>query len=100
MKVDEPITPAKSTDITPASSPRTPEKCLSDEDQTPWTPTSNFKVLLKALSPEMKKKDRLLDEALAEQSIPACDLFNEDPPNKIKGLVGRKEKSLGVLCHK
>ena len=98
MKLERPMTPASDTFM--ASSPKTPEKCLSDEEQAPWTPNSNFKVLLKALSPEMKKKDRLFDETSTDPISTPCKLFAETSSNKPETHVGRKEKSLGVLCQR
>ena len=95
MKFEEPMTPTESADNSTTCSPKTPEKTKSDEEQKQWTPTSNFKVLLKALSPEMKK-ERAMEDSLS--SMTPCDLFNEEVRTKVH--VGRKEKSLEVLCQR
>ncbi|XP_075694235.1 transcription factor E2F8 [Rhinoderma darwinii] len=70
-----------------ATNLKTPTKpCENNSD--PWTPTANLKMLISAASPEIRNRER---EILEEQ-------FSGDELEKT--MPSRKEKSLGLLCHK
>ncbi|KAM3919711.1 transcription factor E2F8 [Leptodactylus fuscus] len=70
-----------------AANLQTPTKpCENNSD--PWTPTANLKMLISAASPEIRNRER---EILEEQ-------FSGDELEKT--IPSRKEKSLGLLCHK
>ncbi|XP_056383757.1 transcription factor E2F8 [Hyla sarda] len=70
-----------------AANLKTPTKpCENNSD--PWTPTANLKMLISAASPEIRNRER---EILEEQ-------FSGDELEKT--MPSRKEKSLGLLCHK
>ncbi|XP_010899468.2 transcription factor E2F8 [Esox lucius] len=64
----------------------------------PWTPTSNLKMLISAASPEIRNREKELcvDEGgNAVDSSQDCELGEE-----VEKQISRKEKSLGLLCHK
>ncbi|KAJ7985726.1 hypothetical protein DPEC_G00343450 [Dallia pectoralis] len=64
----------------------------------PWTPTSNLKMLISAASPEIRNREKELcvDEGgNAIDSSQECELGEE-----VEKQISRKEKSLGLLCHK
>ncbi|ESO11966.1 hypothetical protein HELRODRAFT_187766 [Helobdella robusta] len=93
-------------DFTPGT-PHHQQKHRELVDQTPWTPTSNFKLLLKALSPDIRIKDQLLlagrdcsaDSQFFDGKENSPEMKKEETTSKVK-FVGRKEKSLGVLCQR
>ncbi|KAM4012544.1 transcription factor E2F8 [Anomaloglossus baeobatrachus] len=86
-----PRSPSSSTVLTEiqcaAANLTTPTKPC-DNNSDPWTPTANLKMLISAASPEIRNRER---EILEEQ-------FSGDELEKT--LPSRKEKSLGLLCHK
>ncbi|KAE8606108.1 hypothetical protein XENTR_v10010599 [Xenopus tropicalis] len=71
-----------------AANLKTPTKPQERNNADPWTPTANLKMLISAASPEIRNRER---EILEEQ-------FSGDELEKT--LPSRKEKSLGLLCHK
>ncbi|OCT83600.1 hypothetical protein XELAEV_18021742mg [Xenopus laevis] len=71
-----------------ATNLKTPTKPQEWNNADPWTPTANLKMLISAASPEIRNRER---EILEEQ-------FSGDELEKV--LPSRKEKSLGLLCHK
>ncbi|XP_069824145.1 transcription factor E2F8 isoform X2 [Dendropsophus ebraccatus] len=71
----------------PAANLKTPTKPC-DNNSDPWTPTANLKMLISAASPEIRNRER---EILEEQ-------YSGDELEKT--MPSRKEKSLGLLCHK
>uniref|UniRef100_A0A8C8GYH9 Transcription factor E2F8 n=1 Tax=Oncorhynchus tshawytscha TaxID=74940 RepID=A0A8C8GYH9_ONCTS len=71
----------------------TPTKGRETGTGEPWTPTSNLKMLMSAASPEIRNREKELcmdseggdDHGLGEEG---------------EKQISRKEKSLGLLCHK
>ncbi|POI26587.1 hypothetical protein CIB84_009663, partial [Bambusicola thoracicus] len=76
----------------PLATPPKPGEALPAE---PWTPTANLKVLISAVSPEIRSREqsRGLQGARCCQEHLLGDEFERSQPS-------RKEKSLGLLCHK
>ncbi|NXP32871.1 E2F8 factor, partial [Leiothrix lutea] len=81
----------------------TPPKPKETPPADPWTPTSNLKMLISAASPEIRSREqrRQLSESTSEvlqtkhclQEHLLGDEYEKSQPS-------RKEKSLGLLCHK
>ncbi|XP_062404652.1 transcription factor E2F8 [Sardina pilchardus] len=77
----------------------------------PWTPTSNLKMLISAASPEIRNRERELckeetegaDTENGETERSTTDQTEQEPEigeEAEKLQISRKEKSLGLLCHK
>ncbi|XP_041917365.1 transcription factor E2F8 isoform X2 [Alosa sapidissima] len=80
----------------------------------PWTPTSNLKMLISAASPEIRNRERELckegteggdteNVAQGETERSITDQTEQEPgigEEAEKLQISRKEKSLGLLCHK
>ncbi|NXR08552.1 E2F8 factor, partial [Semnornis frantzii] len=83
------------TEIQPDGQPlTTPTKPKEGLPAEPWTPTSNLKMLISAASPEIRSREQrrqLLNDPSEEH------LLGEEYE---KSHPSRKEKSLGLLCHK
>ncbi|XP_045887866.1 transcription factor E2F8 [Micropterus dolomieu] len=77
----------------------TPKKGREARSVDPWTPTSNLKMLISAASPDIRNREKELcmvtDEREGVDS--AQDTENCEESEK---MISRKEKSLGLLCHK
>ncbi|NXN81879.1 E2F8 factor, partial [Bombycilla garrulus] len=81
----------------------TPPKPKETPPADPWTPTSNLKMLISAASPEIRSREqrRQLSDCSSEvlqskhclQEHLLGDEYEKSQPS-------RKEKSLGLLCHK
>ncbi|NXS54875.1 E2F8 factor, partial [Brachypteracias leptosomus] len=72
----------------------TPPKPTETPPADPWTPTSNLKMLISAASPEIRSREqrRELSNSTREEHL-SGDEYEKSHPS-------RKEKSLGLLCHK
>ncbi|NWY48632.1 E2F8 factor, partial [Sylvia atricapilla] len=72
----------------------TPPKPKETPPADPWTPTSNLKMLISAASPEIRSREqrRQLSDSSSEEHL-LGDEYEKSQPS-------RKEKSLGLLCHK
>ncbi|XP_005046410.1 PREDICTED: transcription factor E2F8 [Ficedula albicollis] len=81
----------------------TPPKPKETPPADPWTPTSNLKMLISAASPEIRSREqrRQLSDSSSEvlqtkhclQEHLLADEYEKSQPS-------RKEKSLGLLCHR
>lgn len=71
---------------------------------TPWTPTANLKLLLKAASPDIRSRNGKTDasdavcfkDGLSMDEVLSATSGTCEPVEWTK----RKEKSLGLLCHR
>ncbi|NWZ36642.1 E2F8 factor, partial [Brachypodius atriceps] len=81
----------------------TPPKPKETPPADPWTPTSNLKMLISAASPEIRSREQrrqLSDSSSELLQTKQClqeHLLGEEYE---KSQPSRKEKSLGLLCHK
>ncbi|NWR86747.1 E2F8 factor, partial [Furnarius figulus] len=81
----------------------TPPKAQDTPPADPWTPTSNLKMLISAASPEIRSREQrkqLSDSSAEVLQAKHClqeHLLGDDYE---KSQPSRKEKSLGLLCHK
>ncbi|KFR11811.1 Transcription factor E2F8, partial [Opisthocomus hoazin] len=88
------------TEVQPLATPPKPQKTPPAD---PWTPTSNLKMLISAASPEIRSREQrrelsdrpsqLLQAGHSLQEHLSGDEYEKSQPS-------RKEKSLGLLCHK
>ncbi|KAM9861216.1 transcription factor E2F8 [Aulostomus maculatus] len=77
----------------------TPKKGREVHSVDPWTPTSNLKMLISAASPDIRNREKELcpDPDAREGLDLAQDTENGEESER---MISRKEKSLGLLCHK
>nr|XP_008104506.1 PREDICTED: transcription factor E2F8 isoform X1 [Anolis carolinensis] len=86
-------------EMQPAVSGRltTPPKPSEVSSRDPWTPTANLKMLISAASPEIRNREQ-------EKKLSNCrsESFEEhlSGDEYEKSQPSRKDKSLGLLCHK
>ncbi|XP_062326671.1 transcription factor E2F8 isoform X2 [Osmerus eperlanus] len=66
----------------------------------PWTPTSNLKMLISAASPEIRNREKELcvDNPEGEETMELTK--DAELGEEVEKQISRKEKSLGLLCHK
>ncbi|XP_007430551.1 transcription factor E2F8 [Python bivittatus] len=75
----------------------TPPKPNESSSGDPWTPTANLKMLISAASPEIRNREQ--EKKWSDSKNESLeDHLSEDEYEKSQ--LSRKEKSLGLLCHK
>lgn len=91
----------------------TPSRSAVTSDACPWTPTANLKLLLKAVSPDIRFKDqqeavknsrKTLTERLLQRNERKAEESGleqlENSVEKNEQMISRKDKSLGLLCQR
>uniref|UniRef100_A0A8C3QJ24 Transcription factor E2F8 n=1 Tax=Cyanoderma ruficeps TaxID=181631 RepID=A0A8C3QJ24_9PASS len=81
----------------------TPPKPKETPPADPWTPTSNLKMLISAASPEIRSREQrkqLSDSSSEVLQTKHCLKEHLLGDEYEKSQPSRKEKSLGLLCHK
>ncbi|XP_070282741.1 transcription factor E2F8 isoform X1 [Myotis yumanensis] len=87
-------------DFGPLTTPTKPKETSQGE---PWTPTANLKMLISAVSPEIRNRDQKRGLVSNRNGLPKPkDCLHEHLSGDEceKSQPSRKEKSLGLLCHK
>ncbi|KAG8524251.1 Transcription factor E2F8 [Galemys pyrenaicus] len=87
-------------DLGPLTTPTKPKEIAQGE---PWTPTANLKMLISAVSPEIRNRDQkrgLFDNRNGLPEAKDCLHEHLSGDEYEKSQPSRKEKSLGLLCHK
>ncbi|XP_004683044.1 PREDICTED: transcription factor E2F8 [Condylura cristata] len=87
-------------DLGPLTTPTKPKEIAQGE---PWTPTANLKMLISAVSPEIRSRDQkrgLFDNRNGLPEAKDCLHEHLSGDEYEKSQPSRKEKSLGLLCHK
>uniref|UniRef100_A0A663MFT3 Transcription factor E2F8 n=1 Tax=Athene cunicularia TaxID=194338 RepID=A0A663MFT3_ATHCN len=86
-------------DCQPLTTPPKPKEVIPAD---PWTPTSNLKILISAASPEIRNREqRKLSNSTSEVlQAKYCVQEHLSGDEYEKSQPSRKEKSLGLLCHK
>uniref|UniRef100_A0A3Q3FQV0 Transcription factor E2F8 n=1 Tax=Labrus bergylta TaxID=56723 RepID=A0A3Q3FQV0_9LABR len=78
----------------------TPKKGREVGSVDPWTPTSNLKMLISAASPEIRNREKeLCMDNDGQEDVESTQVRKKNHLSKEK-MISRKEKSLGLLCHK
>ncbi|NXY46819.1 E2F8 factor, partial [Ceuthmochares aereus] len=92
------------TEIQPdCQSLTTPPKPRKTPPVDPWTPTSNLKMLISAASPEIRSREQRRELSNNTSEVPQakyCLQEHLSGDECEKSQPSRKEKSLGLLCHK
>ncbi|CAL8351621.1 unnamed protein product [Merluccius merluccius] len=76
----------------------TPTKGREVGSVDPWTPTSNLKMLISAASPDIRNREKEL--CLDHEGGEAHDTTQDAKLGEEADKLSRKEKSLGLLCHR
>ncbi|KAF1674621.1 Transcription factor E2F8, partial [Pygoscelis papua] len=87
-------------DCQPLTTPPKPKEILPAD---PWTPTSNLKMLISAASPEIRSREQrreLSNNTREVLQAKHCLQEHLSGDEYEKSQPSRKEKSLGLLCHK
>ncbi|NXT84965.1 E2F8 factor, partial [Zapornia atra] len=87
-------------DRQPLTTPPKPKEILPAD---PWTPTSNLKMLISAASPEIRSREQrkeLSNNTSEVLQAKHCLQEHLSGDEYEKSHPSRKEKSLGLLCHK
>ncbi|XP_060033024.1 transcription factor E2F8 isoform X1 [Erinaceus europaeus] len=94
------VLPEIQPDLGPLTTPTKPKESTQGE---PWTPTANLKMLISAVSPEIRSRDQkrgLFDNRNGLPETKDCLHEHLSGDEYEKSQPSRKEKSLGLLCHK
>ncbi|KAI1232786.1 hypothetical protein IHE44_0006627, partial [Lamprotornis superbus] len=81
----------------------TPPKPKETPPADPWTPTSNLKMLISAASPEIRSREQRRQLSDSSSEVPQTKHCLQEHllgDEYEKSQPSRKEKSLGLLCHK
>ncbi|XP_012875032.1 PREDICTED: transcription factor E2F8 [Dipodomys ordii] len=92
--------PERQPDFGPLTTPTKPKEASQGE---PWTPTANLKMLISAVSPEIRSRDQkrgLFDNRSGLPEAKDCLHDHLSGDEYEKSQPSRKDKSLGLLCHK
>ncbi|NXD83798.1 E2F8 factor, partial [Halcyon senegalensis] len=96
--------PSVLAEIQPDCQPlTTPPKPKETPPVEPWTPTSNLKMLISAASPEIRSREQrreLSNNTSEVLQAKHCLQEHLSGDEYEKSQPSRKEKSLGLLCHK
>ncbi|NXT38441.1 E2F8 factor, partial [Pelecanoides urinatrix] len=87
-------------DCQPLTTPPKPKEILPAD---PWTPTSNLKMLISAASPEIRSREQRRELSNTTSGVlqaKHCLQEHLSGDEYEKSQPSRKEKSLGLLCHK
>uniref|UniRef100_A0A8P4KLH5 Transcription factor E2F8 n=1 Tax=Dicentrarchus labrax TaxID=13489 RepID=A0A8P4KLH5_DICLA len=76
----------------------TPKKGREVGSVDPWTPTSNLKMLISAASPDIRNREK--ENTFLIRHSPFILPQDTDNGEESEKMISRKEKSLGLLCHK
>ncbi|NXK90965.1 E2F8 factor, partial [Formicarius rufipectus] len=90
----------RQSDCQPLTTPPKPKDAPAAD---PWTPTSNLKMLISAASPEIRSREQrkqLSDSSTEVLQTKHCLQEHLLGDEYEKSQPSRKEKSLGLLCHK
>ncbi|KAJ8381411.1 hypothetical protein SKAU_G00021890, partial [Synaphobranchus kaupii] len=95
--------------LTPEPINVTPIKPLDRAHPEPWTPTTNLKVLISAISPDIRDREmkkilfRPIENGCEEAAMlddPGQFDAMDDGADEFEKRPSRKQKSLGLLCQK
>ncbi|XP_029904500.1 transcription factor E2F8 [Myripristis murdjan] len=75
----------------------TPTKGREIGSGEPWTPTSNLKMLISAASPDIRNREK---ELCMDNDGTLDSAQDTEHGEEAEKLSSRKDKSLGLLCHK
>ncbi|KAI3377349.1 hypothetical protein L3Q82_008555 [Scortum barcoo] len=78
----------------------TPKKGREVGSVDPWTPTSNLKMLISAASPDIRNREKELYMDNNNDGREGVDSTQDAENGEESEKISRKEKSLGLLCHK
>ncbi|KAM9410435.1 transcription factor E2F8 isoform 1-T2 [Pholidichthys leucotaenia] len=76
----------------------TPKKGREGASVEPWTPTSNLKMLISAASPEIRNREKEL--CVDNDGQDGLEITQDPEYGEESERISRKDKSLGLLCHK
>ncbi|XP_075783833.1 transcription factor E2F8 [Pelodiscus sinensis] len=80
----------------------TPPKSKEVPHGDPWTPTANLKILISAASPEIRNREQKKGLSDRSETVETKHCLHEhlSGDEYERSQPSRKEKSLGLLCHR